>query len=399
MANFEYNSWLQTLKPFALTKNEDIKERLKQRGIEVHDFTLGDPQEPTPAFIKEALIKNIADVSQYPLNIGSLSLRTACANWLKKRFDLSINPQNQLISSNGSKEAVFHIHQVLLNVASQKRVVIFPEPGYPVYKAGCILAGGIPYENPLKSSKNYVFDPTEIPQEMLPYIAAVWLCYPHNPTGATINISQMEAIYQWALTHHIKILSDECYADMFFEGATPPSSFLKIAEKNNFKNVLCFFSLSKRSGMTGYRSGFVAGEEEVINLFAKYRLNVGLGTPDFVQQAAIAAWSENSHVLERNKIFAAKRKIVDQFFTKNNIAVLPSKATLYVWGEAPKIYQTGREFADATLEATGIMFTPGDVFGSSCSRNFRLALVPTCEKIQACFDFWQEQIDKGVFKL
>lgn len=399
MLNFEYNSWLQTLKPFALTKNDDVKEKLKQQGIEVHDFTLGDPKEPTPAFIKEALIQNIADVSQYPLNIGSIFLRNACANWAKNRLHVNLNPQTQIISSNGSKEAVFHIHQVLLNAASQKRMVLFPEPGYPVYKSGCILAGGVPYENPLKASNNYVFDPIDIPKEILPNIAAVWLCYPHNPTGATIDVEQMEKIYEWALENNIKLLSDECYIDMFYEGSVPPTSFLKIAEKNNFKNTLCFFSLSKRSGMTGYRSGFVAGEEETLSLFAKYRLNVGLGTPDFVQQAAIAAWSERNHVLERNKIFAAKRKIVDEFFTRNNIQVLPSNATFYVWGLAPKSYASGKEFTDALLESTGIMATPGDAFGTSCTQNFRLALVPTCDQIQSCFNYWQQQIEKGIFKL
>ncbi|MES2615124.1 MAG: aminotransferase class I/II-fold pyridoxal phosphate-dependent enzyme [Bdellovibrionota bacterium] len=399
MSDYEYNSWLQALKPFALTKNEDIKEMLKQKGIDVHDFTLGDPKEPTPAFIKEVLIKSIADVSQYPLNIGNSSLRMACANWIKNRFSVNINSQTQVISSNGSKEAVFHIHQVLLNAASQKRIVVFPEPGYPVYKSGCVLAGGVPYENQLKSEKKYVFDPTEIPTEILPYIAAVWLCYPHNPTGATISVAQMEKIYEWALLHNIKILSDECYVDMFYEGSVAPTSFLKISEKNNFKNVVSFFSLSKRSGMTGYRSGFVAGEEETISLFAKYRLNVGLGTPDFIQQAAAAAWSETTHVFERNKIFAAKRKIVDKFFAHNKIEVLPSNATFYVWGYAPKNYPSGRAFTDAVLNSTGIMCTPGDAFGTSCSQNFRLALVPTCPQIESCFEYWQQQIDKGNFKL
>lgn len=399
MSDFEYNSWLQTLKPFALTKNEDIKEKLKEQGREVHDFTLGDPKEPTPNFIKEALINNIADVSQYPLNIGAPFLRTACTNWVKNRFDVNISAQTQIISSNGSKEAVFHIAQVLLNSASNKRIVVFPEPGYPVYKSSCILAGGVPYENPLKPTHNYIFDPQDIPKEICPQIAAIWLCYPHNPTGATISLTQMEKIYEWALQYNIKILSDECYVDMFYEGATPPPSFLQVSQRNNFKNVLCFFSLSKRSGMTGYRSGFVAGEEEVISLFAKYRLNVGLGTPDFVQHAAAAAWSEATHVVERNKIFAEKRKIVDKFFTRNNIQVLPSNATFYVWGQAPKSYKTGREFSECVLKTTGIMMTPGDAFGSSCAQNFRLALVPTCEQISECFAYWQQQIDKGNFKL
>ena len=398
MSQRDYNSWLENLKPFGLTKNEDIKEKLKEKGLSIFDFTLGDPQEPTPLFIKEALIKGVSEISQYPLNIGSVDLRTACSQWLKTRFNLNVNSKTQIISSNGSKEAVFHIHQVLFNSASKKRMVIFPEPGYPVYKAGCILAGGIPYENPLKLKNNYVFDKNDIPNELLSQINAVWVSYPHNPTGATITRTQMEDIYYWACEHNIFLLSDECYVDMYFEGSESPLSFLQIAEKNNYKNVLSFFSLSKRSGMTGYRSGFVAGDEEVIQMYSKYRLNVGLGTPDFVQKAAAVAWGEQTHVFERNKIFQEKRKIVDAFFVKNKIQVLPSHATFYVWGEAPKNYASGRDFCEHVLNTTGMMFTPGDVFGSSCSRNFRLALVPTCEQIAICFNHWQQLIDKGLFK-
>ncbi|KAB8033495.1 aminotransferase class I/II-fold pyridoxal phosphate-dependent enzyme [Fluviispira multicolorata] len=395
----ELNSWLLTLKPFALTKNDEIKEKLTSQGIEVFDFTLGDPKEPTPSFIKQALISGITDVSQYPQNPGSPELRRACVAWAKKRLNVDVNCQTEVISSNGSKEAVFHIPQLLLNSSSQRRMVIFPEPGYPVYRAGTILAGGIPYENPLKAEKNYVFDPTEIPEELLPQIAAIWLCYPHNPTGATITHLEMEKIYSWALKHDIIILSDECYMDMFYDGKTIPTSFLEISKSNQFKNVLSFFSLSKRSGMTGYRSGFVAGQAELIGLFAKYRLNVGLGTPDFVQKAAIAAWGDTEHVLERNRIFSSKRKSVDKFFKKNSIKVLPSNATFYVWGEIPESYQSGVDFINTLLSLTGIMATPGNAFGNSCDRNFRMALVPTVEKINECLNIWQTKIDSGEFKL
>ena len=400
MANLnEFNSWLLSLNPFGLTKNEEIKSKLEAQKIEVFDFTLGDPKEPTPSFIKKALIENIDDISQYPSKMGSALLRKSCSNWAKKRLAIELNPDQHIISSNGSKEAVFHIPQVLLNSASDKRIVIFPEPGYPVYKAGTILAGGIPYANPLKKSKNYVFDPAEIPNEIANKIAAVWLCYPHNPTGAIISKNQMEKIYDWALKYNIFILSDECYLDMYYEGQEVPPSFLEISYKNNFKNVLSFFSLSKRSGMTGYRSGFVAGEKEVISLFAKYRLNVGLGTPDFIQKAAVAAWDDTEHVVERSRIFANKRKVIDQFFEKNKISALPSNATFYVWGDVPNSYKTDKEFSDALLNATGIMVTPGSIFGESCNRNFRMALVPTVEKIQECLQKWQLKIDSGEFKL
>lgn len=395
----QFNAWLTQLRPFGLTKNEDVKRTLAQKGMQVHDFTLGDPKEPTARIIIDALQKNISAVSQYPQNKGSLELRSACAKWAKRRFHVELNVETQLISSNGSKEAVFHIPHVLLNSGSSKRIVICPEPGYPVYRAGTTLAGGVPYEIPLLQEHDYVFQPSSIPQELLPHIAAIWLCYPHNPTGAFISREQMVDIYEWALKQNIVVLSDECYVDMFFAGSKPPHSFLEIAAQNNYKNTLCFFSLSKRSGMTGYRSGFVAGDAQIISQFEKYRLNVGVGTPDFIQQAAVCAWSDDTHVLERNAIFAQKRKIADAFLQKNNIAVLPSQATLYVWGTAPQSYGDGTEFCTRLLETTGIMLTPGHVFGHAFAHNFRMALVPTATELQTCFQIWQDAIHKGTFKL
>ncbi|WP_158997944.1 aminotransferase class I/II-fold pyridoxal phosphate-dependent enzyme [Pigmentibacter ruber] len=395
----EMNSWLLALRPFGLTKNDEIKSKLEAQNIEVFDFTLGDPKEPTPDFIKKALIENIDSVSQYPQNIGCLQLRQTCAKWVKNRLSIDINAQNQIISSNGSKEAIFHIPHVILNSSSIRRMIISPEPGYPVYKAGTVLAGGIPYVNPLKTEKNYIFDPSEVPQELTNQIAAIWLCYPHNPTGAVIKKNQMEKIYKWACEHNIIILSDECYIDMYYEGNDSPNSFLEISSKENFKNVICFFSLSKRSGMTGYRSGFIAGDSELLTLYAKYRLNVGLGTPDFIQKAAISAWSDTNHVRERNKIFAKKRELVDAFFKTNNISVLPSCATFYVWGNVPNSYQSDFEFVNKILETTGIMLTPGSVFGESCNRNFRMALVPTVDKISECLKIWQAKINSGEIKL
>lgn len=384
--------------PFGLSKNEHVKEKLHAQGIPVFDFTLGDPKEPTPEFIRQSIEYHIPITSQYPPSIGLPGLRKACAGWLKRRFDLDLDFQTQIISSNGSKEAIFHIPQVLLNAFSEKRTVLFPQPGYPTYRSGTILSGGECYEEILKPEKNYVFDPDDIPDHTIPKVAALWVCYPHNPTGALISCAQMEKIYTWALKHNIIVLSDECYVDMYFEGTTPPSSFLEIAKNNDFKNLICFFSLSKRSGMTGYRSGFVAGDDELISLFAKYRLNVGLGTPEFIQHAAIAAWNDDEHVLERNRIFFEKRSLVETFLEKNAITYVKSNATFYIWANVPQAYSSGKEFTDELLKQTGIMATPGEAFGSSCGRHFRLALVPTKEDIIHCLSIWQHKIDQGHFK-
>ena len=398
MSRLPSNSWLDLLPKYSLLRNDDRKARLRAAGREIFDFGIGDPQEETPEFIRQALAQHIPKVSQYPLSQGSLDFRKACAEWCFARLAVSIDPATQVISSNGSKEAIFHIPHVLLNSGSARRLVLFPDPGFPVYRSSTLLSGGVPYQYTLDPARNYVFDPESIPVDLLPQVAAVWISYPHNPTGALLPRADAERIYAWAIEHDLVLLSDECYVDMFFPGSEKPVSLLEVAEQNQFKNLLAFFSLSKRSGMTGYRSGFVAGDVSLVSAFAKYRPNVGVGTPEFVQRAAIAAWADQAHVHERNSIFAEKRRIVDSFLQKNNFRVLPSTATFYVWIQSPDSYGSGEDYCEALAQATGLVATPGDALGDSSRSWFRLALVPTAEKIHLCIGLWQNAIDTGVLR-
>ncbi|MEY4063833.1 MAG: hypothetical protein RIR26_41 [Pseudomonadota bacterium] len=396
MAHLPSNSWLDLLPKYSLLRNDDRKARLRAAGREVFDFGIGDPQEETPEFIRKALAANIPAVSQYPLSQGSMDFRKSCAQWCQQRLGVQIDPSKQIISSNGSKEAIFHIPHVLLNSGSSRRMILFPDPGFPVYRSSTLLSGGVAYQYTLDPARGYLFDPDSIPKDILPQIAAVWISYPHNPTGALLPRAAAERIYAWAVENDLVLLSDECYVDMYFPGTEKPVSLLEMAASNNYSNLLCFFSLSKRSGMTGYRSGFVAGDERLISLFAKYRPNVGVGSPDFVQKAAMAAWGDDTHVRERNAVFARKRELVDVFLKKNGFKVLPSTATFYVWIEAPSEFASGEDYCEALAQATGIVATPGDALGDSCRRFFRLALVPTAEKIQQCLGLWQQSIDERV---
>jgi succinyldiaminopimelate transaminase len=389
------NEWLHSLPSYSLLRNEERKQRLRAAGREVFDFGLGDPLEETPEFIRQALIQALPKISQYPSSQGSLEFRQACAFWARKRLGVELDAGKGIVSSNGSKEAIFHVPQVLLNSGSAKRIIAYPDPGFPVYKGSIAMAGGVGYEIPLNPKNNYVFDPNQIPQALLPHLSAVWVSYPHNPTGALLSRAQAEKIYQWALLHNVILLSDECYVDMYFPGSEPPVSFLEISAAYNYKNVLAFFSLSKRSGMTGYRSGFVAGDLALMALFAKLRPHAGLGTPTFVQAAAIAAWKEDTHARERNAIFAEKRRLADEFLSRNAFSFVPSTATFYVWVKAPTGFATGEEYVAALAEATGIVATAGDALGSSCADFFRLALVPTASQLERCFRLWQEWIDSG----
>ena len=389
--SFSYNPLLTSLPAFALKKDQELEKHLKSKGLDVFDFTRGDPKEPTPLFILEALHAGITSVSQYPSTIGSLELRQAAAQWMKRRFNVDVNAQTQVISSNGSKEAIFHIPQIILNSSSMRHTIVFAEPAYPIYKAGTVFAGGQPYPLSLKSSLDYALDIKDIPQEKIPQIAAIWICYPHNPTGAMLSKSQAQKIYNWALKHNIILLSDECYIDTYFEEEKPPISLLQVAQQNEFKNVLCFFSLSKRSGMTGYRSGVMTGDKRLIELYTKYRFNIGVGTPNFIQKAAIAAWNDDDHVKERNQIFYKKRLLVENFLIRNKMTFLKSQGTFYVWIKVPSQYQSGAEYSER-LRQIGLFVTPGESFGEGYDQYIRLALVPTLEKISDALKVWQQKI-------
>lgn len=395
--NVPLNLTFINLPSYGLVKNEEIQVECKQKGLEIFDFTIGDPKEPTIAGIRDALIAHITDVSQYPSNQGLVRLRESAAGWLNRRFGVNASAKTEIISSNGSKEAIFHVPQIFVNQTEQRNVIVFSEPAYPVYRSGTILAGGQPCEVPLKQEKNYIFDVKDIPTDVLHKVAAIWVCYPHNPTGALITHEAAEKLYHWALQNNVILLSDECYTDTYFDENSRPLSFLQIAEKERYKNLLCFFSLSKRSGMTGYRTGFVCGDASLISLFSKYRSHVGLGTPDFVQHAAIFAWNDDAHVKKRNQVFYEKRKILEEFLIKNNIEFLPSNATIYLWAQIPKTFFCARKYCDLLARTSGIFATPGDVFGPHSALYFRLALVPTVAELKKCLPIWQKSIDDGIF--
>jgi succinyldiaminopimelate transaminase len=390
------NPLILQLASYSLLKSEERKKKVLQKNLEIFDFGLGDPVEPTPAFLVEVAKNSIPFISQYPSSQGSVELRTACAKWAERSFNTPLNPSSQIISSNGSKEAIFHAPQILVSSASKKRIIVHPDPGFPVYKSASLLCGAVEYQVTLKPENNYIFNPADIPTDIVSQIAAVWISYPHNPTGAVASRAQLEAIYKWCLKNNIVCLSDECYIQMYFEGSEPPISMLEISKdvlkKESYENLLVFFSLSKRSGMTEYRSGFVAGDESLIGLYAKFRPHVGLGTPTFIQKVAAAAWNEDTHVKERNKIFYEKRKILDKFLSSFGFEFISTTATFYAWIKVPKHFNSSDAYVDALAENTGIIATSGTALGESCEGWFRLALVPSPEKLATALKKWEQWI-------
>ncbi len=363
-----------------MARLDALKDALRAKGQRIFVFGVGDPAEETPAFIREALIRGVPARSQYPTVAGKPELRAAIAGYMQRRFGVALDPATEILPSSGSKEAVFHLPLALIDPASEKRVVVYPDPGYPVYERGTQFAGGICHPVALKPERGFLQEPEDLPEDVLRRTAIFWISYPHNPTGAVADLAYFERVVNAAEKYDFLVASDECYADLYF-GEKPPSAL-----QTSKKRVLSFHSCSKRSGMTGFRSGFMAGDASVIGALKKMRPSIGVASPEFTQAAAIAAWSDDAHAEERRRIFGAKREKMLAFFAEKGLKAPWSEATFFMWVEVPAGY-TSESYAERLLQE-GIVVSPGSFFGPG-EGYFRIALVPTLEEMDEAIARWR----------
>ncbi|MEO2068017.1 MAG: succinyldiaminopimelate transaminase [Desulfurobacteriaceae bacterium] len=376
------NKRIKELKSYPMDRLVKAKENLKKQGKKIYDFGTGDPKEPTDPKIREAIINAIPEVSQYPTVKGRKDLREAISSWFMNRFHVFLDPEKEIIPTAGSKEAIFHFPLVFIDTDSHKKKVIFGTPAYPVYERGTLFAGGEPYPIKLEYEEGFLLRLDKLPKSLLEETAIAWINYPHNPTGAVAPLSYLEETYGICQEFNIILCSDECYTEIYFE--KPPHSLLEVGKKG----AVVFHSLSKRSGMTGYRSGFVAGDEEIIKTYLKYRSSFGVASQDFVQQAAKVAWSDEEHVEKRREIFRKKRDLFLDFFKKIGMEFLYPEATFYFWVKLPEGID-GKTYALHLLEY-GIVVSPGEFFGNGGEGFIRLALVPTLEECKEAIRIWEK---------
>lgn len=353
------------------------KEDLAQRGIEVFDFGVGDPLEPTPPFIRQALIDALDPISQYPTVVGQRGLRAAIAGWARRRLGVTLDPDTQVLPAAGSKEAIFHLPLALLPPDERRRRIVYPTPSYPVYGGSARFSHAIPHPVPLREDNGYRLDLAELPAQVLRETRIAWLNYPHNPTGASVDLDYLRAQVEIARAADILLCADDCYLDLYFD--EPPPGLLQVTQTG----VLSFGSLSKRSGMTGYRSGYIAGDRAAIAALKRDRPNMGVASPTFVQAAATAAWSDDAHVAERRAVFRAKRDRLAAFLTRKGYDVSGSQGAIYLWVRVPP----GDGFFARLLEH-GIVVSPGESFGVGGEGYFRLALVPPLDDIGRALQTW-----------
>lgn len=355
---------------YPFTALEARARELCPPGIEPIAFSVGDPREETPEFIRQALREAVPVVSSYPSVAGEPELRRACAAWLGRRFGVTLDPDRQVLPVNGTKEAVFSLALAVIDRESPKRTVVIPSPAYPVYAAGARFAGGALFETPLSAATGWRFDPSRVPDPVWERTALLWLNVPHNPTGALLDDEAYEKTLALARRHGFWVAADEAYAEIYFDRR--PRSALEFGAEN----VLALHTLSKRSAMTGYRSGFMAGDERLVQALRRFRPNLGVATPEFVQRAAIAAWNDDAHAARQRERYAAKRALLLPYFTRRGWAVEASEATFYLWMKVPG--GDDLAFVERLMRA-GVAPLPGRLLGESGAGYVRWALVPTLE--------------------
>ena len=374
---------LNSIGGYAFAEVDEIVNDLKAKGIEPIDFGVGDPSEPTPEFIRRRVQESIDEhaTTGYPSYVGSEKFRLAISSWMKNRFGVDLDSKTEISSAIGAKEAVVNFSRCLINPGD---IAIIPSPGYPPYKNGAILCGGVPYFVPLLEKNNFLIDYKSIPEDIADRAKIIWINYPNSPTGVCADREYYEGLVGWAHKHNIVIGADEgCYIDIYYD--KPPMSILQVATEG----IITFYSLSKRNNMTGYRVGWVAGDEQLVTLFKKVKTNIDSGTPNFVQDAAISALSDESAVEGMRQLYKQKKEILLAGFAELGWPKCDSEATFYLWQKVPDGF-TSLEFAKSLLvDEIALVCTPGSWIADVCEGDInpgegyvRFALMPSVDQIK-----------------
>lgn len=333
------------------------------------DFSIGDPREPTPPFIRRALLESVPEISQYPTTRGLRELREAVAGYVLRRFGVHVDPDTQVLPTTGSKEAIFSTPLAFVD-RDGGDLVVWPTPGYPIYERGALLAGAVGH--PVRLADDFVFRADLVPDEVWEKAAIVWTCSPNNPTGSVMSRDDVAGVLEKTRANGALLCADECYADLYED--EPPAGVLEVADPD-LSGVLSYLSLSKRSGMTGYRSAAVVGDAQAIGALAALRTSTGTAPPEFTQAAARAAWGDDDHAIARRELFRAKREVLRSAFDAVGLRTVASRAGLYMWVAVGDDLE-----ATSLLLEAGIVVSPGRAFGAGGEGFLRLALVPTLEE-------------------
>lgn len=375
--NIKWARRIEQLPPYLFAEIDRKKNEMIEKGVDVIDLGVGDPDIPTPDHIIEALREACVDPEnhRYPSYVGMLSFREAAANWYGKRFGVSLDPPREVVALIGSKEGIAHAPLAFLDPGD---VALVPDPGYPVYPVSTTFAGGVPYSMPLLKENGFFPDLDSIPENVRANAVMMFLNYPNNPTTVLANESFFEEVVDFAQKNDILVCHDAAYTEIAFGGANP-LSFLEIP---GAKDVgIEFHSLSKTFSMTGWRVAFAAGNEKAIEGLGKVKTNIDSGIFQAVQVAGVKALENHSLGLEeRKEVYRERLRIFCRALDQAGIKYTKPDATFYVWFEVPE-GMTSSEFSSRMLSEAAVVVTPGNGFGDCGEGYARVSVTFDTERI------------------
>jgi LL-diaminopimelate aminotransferase len=371
-------SRLNLLPPYLFAELDRLKREVQQKGVDVISLGIGDPDLPTPAHIIEAL-KRTAETPanhRYPDYEGLLRFRESASNWYKRRFEVALDPNREVCALIGSKEGIANFPVATVDPGD---IVLIPDPGYPVYYSGCVFNGGEPYFMPLRRENAFLPDLNSIPKEVARRARLMWLNYPNNPTAATAELSFLQDAVRFCLSNDIILGHDFAYSEMAFDGYRAPSLMQVEGAR---ECAVEFHSLSKTYSMTGWRVGFVVGNDKLIGALGKVKTNIDSGVFRAVQEAAIAALDgSDEKVREYCAIYKERRDLMVEALRALGLACDVPRATFYIWAQVPHGY-TSVSFTERVLKETGVVITPGSGFGKGGEGYVRFSLTVPSERLK-----------------
>jgi len=379
---FKLSKKIQSLPPYLFLEIDKAKRRARAEGRDIIDLGVGDPDQPTPKFIIDALYQAARDPAnhRYALDQGMPALRRSIEGWYKRRFNVDLDPDTQILPLIGSKEGLAHFPLAFLNPGDYSLV---PDPCYPPYKGGTILAGGKPFLMPLLASNDFLPDLKKIPRSVLKKSKLIYINYPNNPTNACADKGFYKEVVSFAVKHKLIVVSDLAYSEMAYDGYRAPS-FLEVEGAREVG--IEFHSLSKTYNMTGWRVGWACGNPRLISALAKIKSNIDSGIFSAVQLAAIAALEGPQDYIKNMCLLYQERRniLMKGLDTLGWSANLP-KATFYVWVRIPK-KTNSIKFAGDILKKADIVVTPGVGFGKYGEGYIRMALTVGEERINQAIE-------------
>ncbi|MDR1617078.1 MAG: LL-diaminopimelate aminotransferase [Syntrophomonadaceae bacterium] len=381
---------MQNLPPYLFARIEKKIEQAKEQGIDIINLGIGDPDLPTPKHIVDKMALSIYDSAthQYPSSVGRLDFRASVAGWYKKRFNVDLDPRSEVVTLIGSKEGIAHISFAYLDKGD---VNLIPDPGYPVYGIGTLLAGGTSYVMPLLEKNNFLPDLDKIPSDVAEKAKLMFLNYPNNPTGAVADLNFFKKVVDFAKNYDILVCHDGPYSEITFDGVKAPS-FLEIP---GAKEVgIEFHSLSKTYNMTGWRIGWAVGQAKAIEALGRIKSNLDSGVFEAIQYAGITALEgPQDCVAEICKVYQERKDVVQKGLRKMGWNVKGPQGSLYFWVPVPSGY-TSESFAEEVLDKAGVIITQGNGYGVYGEGYFRIAMTVDKARMEEAFERMYQALGK-----